>query len=867
MHQGRPYGLHAIGGKLTDHDEAFISVMAKRFSNLKDLSSIDSSRMVYDLPNGGYVVIQDMGGNFRVIAHKTSRVDQIVFDGVAIDYIPMLYSGVVLNPTPFADAGVPMRLTEVTRRRLSGYDPNANLPAKQQTLNRFRVEYNPKFKYFEPVYKGNTFFSQYAKQRATWYSGAMSEVVQIVGGYGKQDLEGLPDSTMEQATFRLPLPTINPIRIEVANKRLPGYTGVPNTDGQYQYSYDFNLCHGVAFDLENKPWLLQVAYNGLYAMPLPLIPATTTASFREYIESVGDDEILYILDRFGGMPSGESFPIGKGFQAWLRAGVIIKLCDTKQFYENSPFYLACGWAFNSRGSEAFNTCWSYDDRGMKHAHAYKIKISLGAAINSGWVDSSKPLDGEDAGILNDYISNLFGQLTENTNRERAIRYKIMRQPNKDLLTHAKNNTGDINYWENFIDKPIANHSANLVMISSGPAYWAGKFVESFGALKFPEFTGNGCESFDMTALDYKGPAVRCNAIVFGCYINDQLNVVMYFKDTRQFTRKTISNFEDIMLIGSWQATETSGYMQLQGNFYTSVFDDREVNAQEELVTKITGVDLGYATPQFWTPPLMHIWGTLSRYRYFSYRTESTLTTSPSINVAVCVPSLTRDCVLYAYDKQFESRIYRDKMQLGSMKDATSYRIWTYDFIYHFIGGKGIGKPSPTMGERVYANYDPEYDYNSNSDYAFYIDSGNWYGVPEGGFIDVSGICSKYTSRSAAIQNVGGVTIGGAPPQIKEYSTAVGLPARIEGKVNCSIKIAGAATINKELPSSFYYNFSPYDTGAGLLYFQKDATWITAGNQEYSNTSEEKTVGKRAYWGSTKLADHKSAHCFIGVINE
>ena len=162
MHQGRPYGLHAIGGKLTDHDEAFISVMAKRFSNLKDLSSIDSSRMVYDLPNGGYVVIQDMGGNFRVIAHKTSRVDQIVFDGVAIDYIPMLYSGVVLNPTPFADAGVPMRLTEVTRRRLSGYDPNANLPAKQQTLNRFRVEYNPKFKYFEPVYKGNTFFSQYA---------------------------------------------------------------------------------------------------------------------------------------------------------------------------------------------------------------------------------------------------------------------------------------------------------------------------------------------------------------------------------------------------------------------------------------------------------------------------------------------------------------------------------------------------------------------------------------------------------------------------------------------------------------------------------------------------------------------------------
>ena len=142
MHQGRPYGLHVIGGKLTDRDEAFVSVTAKRFSNLKDLSSIDSARMVYDLPDGGYVVIQDMGNNFRVIAHKTSEVALIAIDGMATDYIPMLYSGVILNATPFETDGVPIRLTETTRCRLIGYSSSEALTPKEIKLHRFRTEYD-----------------------------------------------------------------------------------------------------------------------------------------------------------------------------------------------------------------------------------------------------------------------------------------------------------------------------------------------------------------------------------------------------------------------------------------------------------------------------------------------------------------------------------------------------------------------------------------------------------------------------------------------------------------------------------------------------------------------------------------------------
>ena len=867
MHQGRPYGLHVIGGKLTDRDEAFVSVTAKRFSNLKDLSSVDSSRMVYDLPDGGYVVIQDMGNNFRVIAHKTSEVALIAIDGMATDYIPMLYSGVILNATPFKSDGVPIRLTESARRRLIDYSGSESLPPKEVALQRFRIEYDDKFRYFEPQYKGIRTFTQYHKLRATWYSGAMSEVVQIIGGYGRQDNDELPDKPIERKRFKLPARILKSVRAYTANQRLPAYNGIPQFEGKVKYEYGHRLTNAVSFDSAGKPWLLQINSDGVYAMPLPMIPATTAPVFESYIREVADDELIHIIERFGGLPSGETFPVGNDFQAWYRAGVIIKVCDTSDFYTHSAFYMGCGWSFNSNGAEGFNTCWRYDDNGLRQAYGFKIRLKLGAAVDSGWTLNAKKInDPQDSAILNRYIVKLFSQLSGNGHRERAIRYKIMRTPSHELMAHARANTGDVDYWENLISEPIAIHQGNVSQVSSGPMWWGHKNPESFGDLKFPNFTGDGCQSFDMTLPDYKGPLVKCDTVVFGCYVNDQLTVIKYFIDERKFKSVDESNFERVMQVGQWEKTTTTSLSGLQGHLYTTDFDDRQESNDNVLFTQVFGEDLGYGNPLFRTPALTYMDGSLSRTRYYSYLTQTTRTFNSSIRVAVCVPNLTRDCVLYAFKESYSKKEFGSLMERRGVVDPTSYRIWTYDFLYYYIGVQGKGSPAPTTGQFVYANYDPEINYNP-TEYTPFADSGNWYGVPANSFKNVSSICAIYTDRSSEVKHAGGVLIGGEAPQVETYSRSSSEYDKEQGKVSVSIKYKGASTIHRNTPEEFYYDFSPQFVGDSPIYFYRDATWIAFGQQRYVNTSELKANGLRSYWGSTKLADHKSAHCFIGVINE
>ena len=145
--------------------------------------------MVRELPGGGYVIAQNMGGIFKAITHKPAAPPEPPpFDGLAKDYIPMLFSGVVTKAVLRGEEGLGMKLTEQCRKRIAGYK-GKNLPAKQVELQRFSIDYHTMCDELKPPETGVLKYTQYAAQRPTWYSGAMAEVMQIVGGYGKQDLE------------------------------------------------------------------------------------------------------------------------------------------------------------------------------------------------------------------------------------------------------------------------------------------------------------------------------------------------------------------------------------------------------------------------------------------------------------------------------------------------------------------------------------------------------------------------------------------------------------------------------------------------------------------------------------------------------
>ncbi|HHK4509441.1 TPA: hypothetical protein ACQTYN_006784, partial [Pseudomonas aeruginosa] len=499
MYSPRPYGRFAEDAELSADDAAAVERLARNLTNFKQASDLANLKRVADLPSGRQAVAIDMGGVFRILVLEQHELPQFRFDGVAQTNIPMLFSGVITRAQVLTDGqGVGIRLTEQARRRLVAYDPKAALPPKDVALQRFVIKYEPRFQYFEPREQGIYTFTQYVKQRPTWYSGAMAEVMQVAGGYGRQVMAELPEDDLERARMLIPERYMHRIRQEVGNVRLPAYTGFPDEQGQFKCDYLASRCNAVAFDAGNSPWLLQINARGVYAMPLPVVPATTTEAFRDYVLDVGDDELLKLLDRFGGMPTGEGFPQPEQeFEAWRRAGVIVKVCDTADFYNFEAMYAACGWAVNSRGTEGFNTCWTYDDAGLMQVHAYKMSLSLAPAENQGRLKNTWNFDDpDDAAKLNAYLSQVYGALTDGTARELAIKYKIRRVPAGEILSRASSASGpDLDYWDSLELPPIATHQGRVSRVASGPFYWPSKVLKSCTRLKFPELTGQGCESF------------------------------------------------------------------------------------------------------------------------------------------------------------------------------------------------------------------------------------------------------------------------------------------------------------------------------------------------------------------------------------
>ena len=685
MHQPRPHGQF---GAASEEDAAAAEQLARRLSNFKAVSGLDSLKLARTLPSGAMAIAVDAGGVLRVIIQQPDipKPQRFESDGLAKSFIPMMFSGVVLNARPRHGEGVELRLTEQTRRRMTNYQPG-NLPPERVKLKRFAVDIPSQLSEFRPKIEGNFQTTQYASCRPTWWSGAMAAVVQIVGGYGSQDRDSLPDSALERARMALPSTVAKLIDEELGNTLLPGYTGFPPRDGQFAFDYKFNMTHGVGFDSTLRPWLLRISPAGVYAMPLPLIPATTTKAFHVYVEEQGDAELLWALNKFGGLPSGEGFPKqAKDFEAWRRAGVITRVCDTADFYSHFMYSTAMGWSLNDRGNEAVNTVFTLDENtSITYSLAYKLSLRLGPANADGKLPKEFHVSDDEQPVLNGYLSRIYAELSANDATALAIKYKLRRAGVDAVLARAQTaaqisstSAREVEYWDNLVLEPIASHSGGVSQFARGALPWR---IPEF---KYPEPFMEGCISFESVDKPRTGTTLpRCDTIVTAYYTGNTMKVLKYFQDDRKYTRAVESNYEQCMTVGSWEKLETRGQTGLMGNLYSTDFDDRDAVSDTVVTTNIVGVDRGFDhTPwfsfdaPFWKP------GTLWRNRYFTHETTTEETAQRSFSMAMCMPWFDRNAVLYAYRESHQGKRNSKSLQLYSIQDPTSYRYWTYDFVMH-----------------------------------------------------------------------------------------------------------------------------------------------------------------------------------------
>lgn len=861
-HEPKPHGAFQQGAPASEEDAGVAAHTLKRLQALKAAGGLQGYKLVRDLPDGGQVIALDQGGVVKTIIVKPghSVAPEYKFDGLATLFVPMLYSGRVLTTRVPPGDPVTVLLTEQTRRRLIKYAKDKPLGPKMFNGMKFAIPYPSNL---AELGDQNSVFliTQYEGASPDWWSGAMADVVQIVSGYGRMD-NGLGKGEMSR--LALPPEVAKEVSEELAVRPvLPGYSGIPPQDGALRYDYKFSHTNGVLFDEGGRPWLTRVTEDGVYVMPLPLVPASETKAFRLWVEQVGDDELMAALVKFGGLPSGESFPGDEqGFKAWERAGVIIKVCSTADFYAHSSYSMALGWAFSAQGTEGYNTCWTFGSDGVKLGYGYKLSIKAGSAEYGGKLsasfDTSDPLEQQ---VLNSYLSALYKELNAPTQRNLAIKYKL-RSVGKDavLARAAAGGADEVSYWENLVLPPIAQFSGNVTRTATGKL-WAPGLRWDHPQIKFPDLDTKACISFDFShAEGYPTPGqVKCDTVMFGYYVGNLLKVVKYFRDDTTLSSSVDSDYEQCMIVGSWQQEHKISQGGLQGAFYTSDFDGRRPVHPIVTTTRITGGDLGYDSKPFFRFDFLYsMTGTMWRNRYFQHTTSIEREEGKAFGSVACIPFRARNAVFYGEADMMTGGNKQESRSVMSMRDPNEYRFFTYHKVFAFISGDTHGnvdtadkaEPFPSEGNPVWVmGY--SHKHSPCSDFA---DQGDW----------VGGRPADYAWLIHPDNHTWNMSGGGGPPTTKNYQKHTVLQPAVDREVHLSMM--DPPELVSKTPSIGFYRPSPDEYGNT---FYAEARGNAAGDSDYINCSEPdpEQPNVRKHWGYSALADHTKQPVFIGVIHE
>lgn len=850
--------------------ESFMS----KVSALKAAGNLDSLKMRTVLPSGAVATVFNSGGIVKMTISPPPAVqDEDVPDsaaGVASLDVPILFCGRIKEGRVIGDT-VPVTLTPTTVRRYSGYDPDSkNVIPSDASLARFRVGYNRILhSEFEPKNPGPFFHTQYQQLYPSWFSGSMRAVVQVSLGWGIQDFAKLPKS--EQVKLPVPARVLEKMKKDSINIRLPGYLGKPPLTGELQFDYKWHNTDALAFDAGDNPWLIKVCGGpstyppGVWAMPLPVIFGSLNPAFRAWIEEVGDEELIEVMDTFKGIPSGEGFPEkASDFQAWRRAGVIIKVCETADYYDHLPYSTALGFCFNSKGRAAVATCYDYDEgEGLAYGLTYKMRISLGIAKDGGRLppgldfpegfdDLTKDASGvyrTKRHIVNDYLSSIYRQINSASAKHLAIKYKIRRSSADEMLSKALVKFS-VDQWDDLELAPIATHSGSVTQTERGWLYHPAH-PEYQPKMRFPEPMGDppGCYYFNFNPLingRYKTSYPRCDTTMFAYFAEDDLKTVKYFRDEYEWQEPS-QHESKCPEFGDYEYVIAESPSRIHGDFYTTDQDDRHTTPGGKSTIKGSLTDLGFDDPPFFGfSPIFGTTAYVSRKRYGERNETVSIQEGYSARAFAYIPWLNRNVSLYGFREWFQDGVTIKSRSWESFPDPHTHAVWTYHKSKAWINYEGwSASPWPVDGYPVmYGDY--SYAPSQCGDIA---DDGRW---------------EPYLEQLAALiqpnSNTWAYSGGGSPPSWLPTHEVIG-----EQKT-------------REEDKGFFFNYksSPvrFQHKAHARYFSGDnllGPWTIPCSQNCAGRADYIIIadpfGEFTRFGFSKYATNKEMPRFIGVINE
>lgn len=323
---------------------------------------IATARAYMDLPDGAYAyAISAMGIEAIRIVATSGASDQVVD---APQREPDFVSGVALKGKITQDVTGQFKVFQSFLPTNASALLHKLTPAVPQPIKRLVVYLR------DALNTSGKTVPQLPTLKPTLYSGSMKEIVQLLLGFGRQNRKSIYEIDKSSVATESVAPTEYEREV-IAN-------GL-----QVSYDYRFYRTHGVTWDTTGKPWLIEISQrNGVLIMPLPVHINTTLPKFRLKLEALGDQDGLRVLDRFGGFPTGKSFP--DNADSAVAAGTIFRLITVDQlqdFYRHTAYSSTMGWAFDAFGGEAHNTAFRYGDNGVQRGVHYCVTVAITGGPN------------------------------------------------------------------------------------------------------------------------------------------------------------------------------------------------------------------------------------------------------------------------------------------------------------------------------------------------------------------------------------------------------------------------------------------------------------------------------------------------------